>query len=89
VKAEGAGAGAGPGEALLRLPLTATAVLAEKTVRLRDVLSLRPGEVMEFPRRVEEPLELRISGQPVAEGSAVKIGDRFGVRIGTMRPAGA
>src|SRR5436189_3125316 len=59
MKAEGEAAGAGPGEALLRLPLTATAVLAEKTVRLRDVLRLRPGEVMEFPRRAEDPLELR------------------------------
>jgi flagellar motor switch protein FliN/FliY len=69
----------------LRLPLAATAVLAEKTVRLREVLSLRPGEVMEFPRRAEDPLELRISGRIVAEGAAVKIGDRFGLRIGTMR----
>jgi len=84
VKGEGAGPAA-PVEALQGLPLVATAVLAEKTVRLRDVLALRAGEVMEFPRKADEPLELRISGRPVAEGSAVKIGDRFGVRISTMR----
>jgi flagellar motor switch protein FliM len=83
--AKGEGSGETPGEALLGLPLTATAVLAEKTVRLRDVLALRPGEVMEFPRGADEPLELRISGRAVAEGTAVRIGDRFGVRIGAMR----
>jgi flagellar motor switch protein FliM len=77
---------AGPSEALLQLPLTATAVLAEKTLRLRDVLALRPGEVLEFPRRADDPLELRVSGRAVAEGAAVKIGDRFGLRIATLRP---
>jgi flagellar motor switch protein FliM len=89
MKAEGAAEGAGTGEALLRLPLTATAVLAEKTVRLKDVLKLRPGEVLEFPRRAEDPLELRVSGRTLAEGSAVKIGDRFGLRIGTLKGPGA
>jgi flagellar motor switch protein FliM len=84
VKAEAAGAGA-PAAALLGLPLTATAVLAEKTVRMGEVLALRPGEVMEFPRRAEDPLELRITGRTVAEGSAVRMGDRFGLRIATMR----
>ena len=66
-------------------------VLAEKTLRMGQVLSLRPGDVMEFPRRPDEPLELRVSGRTVAEGSAVKIGDRFGLKISSMKggPSGA
>jgi flagellar motor switch protein FliM len=86
VKGEGA-SGAGPAETLMGISLTARAVLAEKTARMREVLGLRAGEVVEFPRRADEPLELRISGRTVAEGSAVKIGDRFGIRIAMMRPA--
>jgi flagellar motor switch protein FliM len=86
-KPEGAGAPpAGVPEALLQLPLTASVVLASKTARMKEVLALRVGEIVEFPRRADDPLELQVSGRPVAEGSAVKIGDRFGLRVVSMKP---
>jgi flagellar motor switch protein FliM len=75
----------GAAEAVMQLPLTASVVLAERTLRLREVLALRPGEVLEFPRRADDPLELRVAGRAIAEGSAVKIGDRFGLRVALMR----
>ncbi|HLY09551.1 MAG TPA: FliM/FliN family flagellar motor switch protein [Planctomycetota bacterium] len=68
-------------ESLLKLVVTATVVLAEKSVKLQDVLTLKPGDVMEFGRSVDEPLELRVSGRPIATGIAVKIGDRFGLKV--------
>jgi flagellar motor switch protein FliM len=80
----GAGA-AGMGESLRQLPVTATVVLAEKTLRLRDVLALRPGDVLEFPRRADDPLELRVSGRALGQGAAVRLGDRFGLKIAAMR----
>jgi flagellar motor switch protein FliM len=70
---------------LLRLSLVASAVLAEKPMRLRDVLALRPGSLIEFPRRAEDPLELRAAGRAVAEGSVVRVGDRFGLRLTSVR----
>jgi flagellar motor switch protein FliN/FliY len=76
---------AGLRDALLQLPLTVTAVLAEKTLKLKQVLALRPGEIVEFPRRVVDLLELRVSGRPLAEGSAVRIGERFGLRLASVR----
>jgi flagellar motor switch protein FliM len=85
---EGAGAvppKSGAAEAVMQLPLTASVVLAEKTLRLREVLALRPGEVLEFPRRADDPLELRVAGRAIAEGAAVKIGERFGLRISGMK----
>jgi flagellar motor switch protein FliM len=75
----------GPAEAVMQLPLTASVVLAERTLRLREVLALRPGELLEFPRRADDPLELRVAGRAIAEGSAVKIGERFGLRVASMR----
>jgi len=68
-------------ESLLRLEVTATVVLAEKTVKLRDVMRLKAGDVMEFGRTADDPLELRVSGRPVATGTAVKIGERFGLKV--------
>jgi flagellar motor switch protein FliM len=72
-------------ETLPHLPLTASVVLAEKTLKMQDVLGLKPGEVLEFPRRADDPLELRVSGLPVGDGTAVKLGERFGLRIASMR----
>ena len=72
-------------EALQRVPLTASAVLAEKSARVRDVLALRPGQVLEFSKRADEPLALVVGGRLLAEGAAVKIGDRFGLQIESLR----
>lgn len=73
-------------EALLAVPLTASVVLAEKRSSLREVLTLRPGDLLEFPRRADAPLELRVGGHPLAEGSAVRVGERFGLRVASIAP---
>lgn len=82
--------GAASKEHLLRLPLVGSVVLAEKTLCVGEVLALRIGDVVEFSHRVEDPLELRVSGAAIAEGVAVKLGDRFGIRLTALRdPRGA
>jgi flagellar motor switch protein FliM len=81
----GAGKGATMLDALLQVPLVASAVLAEKTARVRDVLALRPGQVLEFSRRADEPLTLVVGGRLVAEGTAVKIGERFGLQLEALQ----
>lgn len=86
----GEGKGGAIREALLRIPLVMSAVLAEKPARVRDVLALRPGQVLEFSRRADEPLSLVAGGRLLAEGTAVKIGERFGLQLEALhgpRPA--
>lgn len=82
------GGGTGPAapgpsmrESLLRMPVTATVVLAEKTLRLRDVMAMKAGDVLEFGGAADDPLELRVSGRPVATGTAVRIGEQFGFKV--------
>jgi flagellar motor switch protein FliM len=84
---EAAPAPAGLVEQLLHLPLTATVVLAEKAMRVRDVLAIQAGDVIAFARRAEEPLELRAADRALAQGSAVRVGDRFGLRVSAVRDA--
>jgi flagellar motor switch protein FliN/FliY len=76
-------------EALLKLPLTATVVLAEKVVKLQDVMALKAGDVMEFGRAADEPLELRVSGRLIAVGTAVRIGEQFGLKVISVGGGGA
>ena len=76
----------GPGasslkESLRQLSLEATVVLAEKRVGLKDVMGLKCGDVMEFSRAADDLLELRVSGRTIAEGTAVRIGERFGLKV--------
>jgi flagellar motor switch protein FliM len=73
------GGGELPG--LADLPLDAAAVVAEKEISLGEAVGLRPGDLVAFPRRADELLDLRIGGRTVARGSAVRLGERFGLRL--------
>jgi flagellar motor switch protein FliM len=68
-------------EALLAVPLPASVVLAEKRAPLSELLSLRPGDLIAFERRADAPLELRVGGRKIAEGAAVRVGERFGLKV--------
>ena len=66
---------------LLALKLPFQVVLAEKEVRVEDVLALRPGDVLEFNKHVDDPLQVTVGRRPVGTGVAVKSGENFGMRI--------
>ena len=59
-------------------------VLAEKKENLQDVVDLAPGSLIKFDKSCEELLHLDVGDQPTAEGEAVKVGDKFGLRVSTM-----
>ena len=66
---------------LLSIPVLGSVVLAEKTMRFRDVLTLKQGDIIEFEKRIEEPLTLTAGGRNIAKGMTVKIGEKFGIQI--------
>ena len=42
------------------------------------------GTLIKFDKSCEELLQMCVADQPVAEGEAVKVGDKFGFRVLTM-----
>jgi len=68
----------------IRLPLEVT--LARTRKPLLELLQLCPGAIIQFDKSCEEPLELSINGHVIARGEAVKVGDKFGLRILEMTP---
>jgi flagellar motor switch protein FliN/FliY len=68
-------------ERILDIELIATAVLAEKVMKLSDILSLKEGYIIEFKKPWNEPLELMIGGKRIGKGIAMKIGERFGLQL--------
>lgn len=69
---------------LLRISVPVVVTLARKKQNLRRILELGPGSIIQFDKSCEEMLELDVGGRPVATGEAVKVGEKFGLRINSI-----
>ena len=63
----------------IQTPLSVT--LAAKKCSLEHIVDLVPGAMLTFDAHCDEPLTLEAGGKTIATGDAVKIGDKFGLRI--------
>jgi flagellar motor switch protein FliN len=66
----------------IRVPVTVT--LASQRLPLGRIIELGPGSLLQFDKSCEERLELEVNGRRVAVGEAVKVGDKFGIRVSAM-----
>jgi flagellar motor switch/type III secretory pathway protein FliN len=66
---------------LLRIRVPVVVTLARKRQPLGRVIELGPGSIIHFEKSCEEMLDLEAGGLAVARGEAVKVGDKFGLRI--------
>ncbi len=69
---------------LLHVEVPVIVTLAAKRQSLSRVMELGPGSIIDFEKSCEEMLDLDVSGTHVAMGEAVKVGDKFGLRITSM-----
>jgi flagellar motor switch protein FliN/FliY len=66
---------------ILRLEVPVIVVLGWKSMPVREVTALSPGSIIELPKKADEELELLINNKAIGTGTAVKVGENFGVRI--------
>ena len=66
----------------IRVPLSVT--LAEKRQPLGQILEIGPGSILQFEKSCEEMLDLNVSNLAIARGEAVKVGDKFGLRVTSL-----
>jgi flagellar motor switch/type III secretory pathway protein FliN len=71
-------------KSLLKIQVPVVVTLARKRQPLGRVLELGPGSILQFDKSCEEMLELDVGGLRVALGEAIKVGDKFGLRIVSM-----
>ncbi|QEG37866.1 FliM/FliN family flagellar motor C-terminal domain-containing protein [Bythopirellula goksoeyrii] len=69
---------------LLKISVPVRVILASKKENLMDVVEMAPGTIIKFEKPCDEVLQLFVGNQQVAEGEAVKVGDKFGFRTTTM-----
>jgi len=66
---------------LMDVELESIAELGRKKMRVKDILKLGKGSVIELDKAAGENLEIFISGRKFAEGEVVVADDHFGIRI--------
>ncbi|MEQ9093243.1 MAG: flagellar motor switch protein FliN, partial [Miltoncostaeaceae bacterium] len=66
---------------LLDVPLQVTVELGRTRMRIRDVLELAAGSIVELDRIAGEPVDVLVNGKQIARGEVVVINEEFGVRI--------
>lgn len=69
---------------LLKIKVPATVILAAKRQPISKIVELGPGSIIMFEKSCEEMLELEVGGRKIAVGEAVKVGDKFGLRVSSM-----
>ncbi|MEQ8790434.1 MAG: FliM/FliN family flagellar motor switch protein [Pirellulaceae bacterium] len=74
----------GYARSILKVQVPVVVTLASTTQPVSRIIELGPGSIIQFDKSCEETLSLEVGGQEVAVGEAVKVGDKFGLRITSM-----
>lgn len=69
---------------LLKIQVPVVASLATTNLPVGRILEIGPGSIIQFDQSCEQPLSLAVGDNPFAVGEAVKVGEKFGIRITSM-----
>ncbi|MBN2641018.1 MAG: flagellar motor switch protein FliN [Victivallales bacterium] len=68
-------------EMIFDVPVSISAELGRSVIKIKDLLSLGKGSVVELERVAGEPVDLLVNGVLVGKGDVVVVNDNFGLRI--------
>ena len=58
-----------------------TVEVGSTEMKIRDLLKLNEGSVVELERLAGDPLDILANGVKIARGEVVMVGERFGIRF--------
>ena len=68
-------------EFLFDVPLQVSVEVGRARILLKDLLQMGEGYVVELDKLAGEPLDLYVNSRLIARGEAVKVGDKFGIKL--------
>jgi flagellar motor switch protein FliN/FliY len=72
------------------IPLHVTIEVGRMRVRVRDLMRLAPGAVIELKKPAGEPFDICVNGHSVARGEVIMVDQSSGVRIiDVQKPVGS
>lgn len=68
-------------EVIENIPVTLSIEVGRASLKIRDLMRLTQGSVVELDRLAGEPLDIVVNDTVVAQGEVVLVNDRYGVRL--------
>lgn len=66
---------------ILKISVPVIVEIGRRKMPLESVIALGPGAIVELGKPAEDELDLLVNNRPIAKGTAVKVGENFGLRI--------
>ena len=74
-------------EVLQNISVTLTVEVGRAQIKIRDLMRLAQGSVVELDHIAGEPLDLLVNNTVVAQGEVVLVNERYGIRLTRVAPA--
>jgi len=55
--------------------------LGDRRMHVAEVMDLLPGRIIELEKSAEEELEIFVNNRRIGRGTALKVGENFGVKV--------
>ena len=68
-------------EVIRAIPISMTVEVGSTSLKLRDLLRLSQGCVLELDRSVGELMDVKINNTVIAKGEVVTVGDKLGISV--------
>ena len=68
-------------EVIRASPISMTVEVGTTSLKLRDLLRLSQGSVLELDRSVGELMDVKINNTVIAKGEVVTVGDKLGISV--------
>ena len=72
---------------LQNIAVTLSLEVGRTSLKIKDILSLSQGSVVELSKLAGEPLDLLVNDTRVAQGEVVLVGEHYGVKLTNVVPA--
>ncbi len=73
-------------DVLQNIPVTLSIEVGRAVIKIRDLMRLTQGSVVELDRIAGEPLDLLVNNTVVAQGEVVLVNERYGIRLTRVVP---
>ena len=74
-------------DVLQNIAVTLSLEVGRTALKIRDIMSLSQGSVVELNKLAGEPLDLLVNNTRVAQGEVLLVGERYGVKLTNVVPA--
>jgi flagellar motor switch protein FliM len=68
-------------DSLLKVPMPLSVSLGEAKIKGRELMSLKPGDIISLDKTISEPLVVSIAGRPMFQGRPGRIKDRLYLKV--------